>query len=332
MTGFVPVFVGVAGDGSGRNYLLLVAIGVGMERNGPGGILHAWHRRFIGPVTDSRGVYAGFALFFAGVGLVVVSIATFLWSTTTDPAGTFKFVLRELAVLAGATGIPVVLLGVTVLLPVSRRIDAVSAAGVAACLVATARFAQVYPDAWYSAASVVVGLYALGAVVVVATAGTALSGYHAERTGQRLARERLDDDGGSVAGGDSPEESSGTEPVTDERVQADIDDAMAGAEVNWGGVERESGRSITINAGDDDVDFEGSDPSAFAATESRGESVDDAVQGLQGLRGEGPKTESSTSGTDEQADALAELRATREESEPADDDDGIVDTVRSLFR
>jgi len=301
-----------------------------MERNGPGELLHEWHRRFIGPVTDSRAVYAGFALFFAGVGLVVVSLATFLWSTTTDPAGTFKFVLRELAVLTGAAGIPTVLLGVTVLLPVSRRIGAVSAAGVAVCLVATARFAQVYPDAWYPAASVVVGLYAVGAVVVVATAGTALSGYHAERTGQRLARERLDDDNGSTAGGDDPDGSSGAEAVTDERVRADIDDAMAGAEVNWGGVERESGRSITINT-DDDVDFEGSDPSAFAATESKGESVDDAVQGLQGLRGEGPKTESSTSGTDEQADALAELRATREESEGADDD-GIVDTVRSLFR
>ena len=305
-----------------------------MERNGPGELLHEWHRRFIGPVTDSRAVYAGFALFFAGVGLVVVSIATFLWSTTTDPAGTFKFVLRELAVLTGAAGIPVVLLGVTVLLPVSRRIDAVSAAGVAACLVATARFAQVYPDAWYPNASVVVGLYALGAVVVVATAGSALSGYHAERTGQRIARERLDDGGssgaGTAAGGGDAGSSSGTDAVTDEQVQADIDDAMSGAEVNWGGVERDSGRSITIRSSED-TDFEMSDNSAAKATESRGESVDDAVAGLQGLRGEGPKTESSTSGTDEQADALAELRATREQSE-VDDESGLVDTVRSLFR
>ena len=295
-----------------------------MERNGPGELLHEWHRRFIGPVTDSRAVYAGFALFFAGVGLVVVSIATFLWSTTTDPAGTFKFVLRELAVLTGAAGIPVVLLGVTVLLPVSRRIDAVSAAGVVACLVATARFAQVYPDAWYPNASVVVGLYALGAVVVVATAGTALSGYHAERTGQRIAREQLDDGGDADA-------SSGTGTVTDEQVQADIDEAMSGAEINWGGVERDSGRSITIRSAED-TDFEMSDTNV-EATESHGESVDDAVAGLQGLRGEGPKTESSTSGTDAQADALAELRATREQSE-ADDDGGggLVDAVRSLVR
>jgi hypothetical protein len=194
-----------------------------MERNGLDALLHEWHRRFIGPVTDSRAVYAGFALFSAGVGLVVVSIATFLWSTTTDPAGTFKFVLREFAVLTGATGIPTILLGVTVLLPVSRRIDAVAAAGVAGCLVAAARFTQVYPDAWYPNASAVVGLYAVGAVVVVATAGTALSGYHAEQTGRRIARERLDQrgdgDGGDTGG------SSGSDAVTDEQVQADIDES-----------------------------------------------------------------------------------------------------------
>ena len=301
-----------------------------MERNGLDALLHEWHRRFIGPVSDSRTVYAGFALFFAGVGLVVVSIATFLWSTTTDPAGTFKFVLRELAVVTGAAGIPTVLLGVTVLLPVSKRIDAVSAVGVVACLVGTARFVQVYPDAWYPNASVVVGVYALGAVVVVATAGTALSGYHAEQTGRRIAREQLDD--GDADGGADTSGASGTQGVTDEEVRADIDEAMSGAEVNWGGVERGSGRSITIRSSDDEG-FEMSGGSAANATESRGESVDDAVAGLQGLRGEGPKTESSTSGTDEQATALAELRATRDQSEPDDDDgSGLVDTVRSLFR
>ena len=304
-----------------------------MERHGIDSLLHEWHRRFIGPVTDSRTIYAGFALFFAGVGLVVVSIATFLWSTTTDPTGTFKFVLWELAVLTGASGIPAILLGVTILLPVSRRVDAAGAAGVAVCLVGTAWFARVYPAAWYPNASAVVGVYALGAVVVVATAGTALSSYHAELTGRRLARDQLDGDGdGTAAGGGADTAgSSGGEAVTDEEVQADIDEAMSGAEVNWGGVERDSGRSITIRSSED-ADFEMSDTSTVKATESRGESVDDAVAGLQGLRGEGPKTESSSSGTDEQADALAELRATREQSEAAEGDGGIVDTVRSLFR
>jgi hypothetical protein len=303
-----------------------------MERNGLGALLHEWHRRFIGPVTDSRTVYAGFALFFAGVGLVVVSIATFLWSTTTDPTGTFKFVLWELAVLTGASGIPAILLGVTILLPVSRRVDAAGTAGVLICLAGTAWFSQVYPEAWYPNASAVVGVYALGAVAVVATAGTALSSYHAELTGRRLARDQLDENGdGSTAGGVGADGTSSGETVTDEQVQADIDEAMSGAEVNWGGVERDSGRSITIRSSED-ADFEAPDPDTVKATESRGESVDDAVAGLQGLRGEGPKTESSSSGTDEQADALAELRATREESERADDDDGIIDTVRSLFR
>jgi hypothetical protein len=297
-----------------------------MERNGFDALLHEWHRRFIGPVTDSRTVYTGFALFFAGVGLVIVSIATFLWSTTTDPTGTFKFVLYELAVLTGASGIPAILLGVTILLPVSRRVDAAGTAGVAVCLVGTAWFAQVYPDVWYPNASAVVGVYALGSIVVVATAGTALSSYHAELTGRRLAREQLDDGDGTGADG-----SAGDETVTDEQVQADIDEAISGAEVNWGGVERDSGRSITIRS-PDDADFDMGDADTVKATESRGESVDAAVEGLQGLRGEGTQTASSSSGTDKQANALAELRATREQSAVAENDsESLLDRIKSVF-
>lgn len=297
-----------------------------MERNGFAALLHEWHRRFIGPVTDSRTVYAGFALFFAGVGLVIVSIATFLWSTTTDPTGTFKFVLYELAVLTGASGIPAILLGVTILLPVSRRVDAAGTAGVAVCLAGAAWFAQVYPEVWYPNASAVVGVYALGSIVVVATAGTALSSYHAELTGRRLAREQLDEGEETGAGG-----SAGDETVTDEQVQADIDEAMSGAEVNWGGVERDSGRSITIRSSDD-AEFEMADTDAAKATESRGESVDAAVEGLQGLRGEGTKTASSSSGTDDQATALAELRATREQSEVAgNESESLLERIKSLL-
>jgi hypothetical protein len=111
-----------------------------MERTGSGESLHSLYRRYIGPVEDSRDLYVGFGLFFTGVGLVVVAIASFLWSTTFPQGGTFKFVLRELSVATGAVGIPLVLLGVTVLLPVSRRIDVLGALGFLACAAATVRF------------------------------------------------------------------------------------------------------------------------------------------------------------------------------------------------
>ena len=294
-----------------------------MEPDGPESILHEWHRRFIGPVTDSSAVYAGFGLFFAGVGLVVVSIATFLWSTTYPAGEPFKYVLREMAVTTGAGGVPTVLLGVTVLLPVSRRVDAIGAAGVVACVVATARFRQVYPQAWYTHSSVVVGLYALGAVVVVATAGTALSSYHAERTGRQIAEQQLKAD-------DGDEEGDATADVTDAEVQADIEEAMAGAEINWGGVERDNNRSITLTTPDEE-DFERPEGAGVGATETRGGSVDDAVEGLRGLQGGERKTESG-SGTDEQATALAELRAMQDERDERDESGGFLDTLRSLFR
>lgn len=294
-----------------------------MEHDGPESVLHEWHRRFIGPVTDSSAVYAGFGLFFTGVGLVVVSIATFLWSTTYPAGEPFKYVLRELAVTTGAGGVPTVLLGVTVLLPVSRRVDAVGAVGLVACVVATARFRQVYPQAWFTYSSEVVGLYALGAVVVVATAGTALSSYHAERTGRQIARQQLDEDEGD-------DDADAAAEVTDAEVQADIDEAMAGAEINWGGVERDNNRTITLTT-PDEGDFERPEGAQVGAKETRGGSVDDAVEGLRGLQGGDRKTESG-SGTDEQATALAELRAMQEERDERDESEGFVDTLRSLFR
>ncbi len=286
------------------------------------------YRRYVGPVRDSRDVYAGFGLFFTGVGLVVVSIAVFLWSTTVSPSGTFKFVLREFAVTAGAAGLPVVLFGVTVLLPVSRRIDAAAGLGVVACLIAAVRFTQIYPQAWYTYSSTVVGIYALGAVVVVATAGTALSGYHVERATVRTEAELsgASTSGESDATDDEPE-------VTDEQVRRDIEDAMEGAEINWGGVERDSGRTLTLTDSSlDDADSVGLGNAS--AKESRGGSVDDAVAGLQSLRGGQKKTATSDSGTSDQVNALAELRAQQREREEAaadDDAEGVFDRLRSLF-
>ncbi|MFA1611265.1 DUF7139 domain-containing protein [Halobellus rubicundus] len=299
-----------------------------MERTGPGAFLHSLYRRYVGPVRDSRDVYAGFGLFFTGVGLVVVSIAVFLWSTTVSPSGTFKFVLREFAVTAGAAGLPIVLFGVTVLLPVSRRIDAAAGFGVVACLIAAVRFTQIYPQAWYTYSSTVVGIYALGAVVVVATAGTALSGYHVERATVRTEAELS---GGSTSG---ESEAAADEPeVTDEQVRRDIEDAMEGAEINWGGVERDSGRTLTLTDSSlDDADSVGLGNAS--AKESRGGSVDDAVAGLQSLRGGQKKTATSDSGTSDQVNALAELRAQQREREEAaadDDADGVFDRLRSLF-
>lgn len=300
-----------------------------MERTGSGESLHSLYRRYIGPVEDSRDLYVGFGLFFTGVGLVVVAIASFLWSTTFPQGGTFKFVLRELSVATGAVGIPLVLLGVTVLLPVSRRIDVLGALGFLACAAATVRFTQIYPQAWYQYSSVVVGLYALGAVVVVATAGTALSGYHVERAASAQVRTK------SELAGDAEGEtgSESEETVTDAEVRRDIEAAMEGTELNWGGVKRDEGQQLTFT----NTTVEEADSVSLGnaeANESRGGSVDDAVEGLQGLRGGQRKTATSDSDTSEQANALAELRAKQQQAEAEADGEsgGVFDSIRSLWR
>jgi hypothetical protein len=313
--------------------MTLVPIGVYMERTRPGAFLHSLYRRYVGPVRDSRDLYAGFGIFFTGVGLVVVSIAAFLWSTTLPPSGTFKFVVRELAVTAGACGLPLVLFGITVLLPVSRRIDAASAVGVLACVVAAVRFTQIYPQAWYTYSSTVVGVYALGAVIVVATAGTALSGYHVERATVRTETELSGEAETGESGSKSESTATESTEITDEQVRRDIEDAMEDAEINWGGVERDSGQTLTLTDSSlDDADGIGLDNAS--ANESRGGSVDDAVAGLQGLRGGQRKTATSESDTSEQANALAELRAKqreREEQEQEDTSGGVIDSLRNLF-
>jgi hypothetical protein len=301
-------------------------VNIGMSDNGSKKFLHRVYRQYIGPVKDSRTVYVGFGLFFTGVGLIITSIAIFLWSTTIQPGQEFKYILREFAVFTGASGIPTLLLGTTVLLPVSRRIDFISSGGVALCLIAAVRFTQVYWEKWFlnNNSSIVVGLYALGAIIVVATAGTALSGYYVERTSRELAQQQLE------ANAEAEQERATEDDVSEAEVRRDIETAMEGAEINWGGVERDDTRGITLTADEDE--FASVDLSNISAEESTGSSVDDAVAGLQGLKGGDTKTETG-SGTTDQASALAELRTTQEQrhAEQTHSTPTLVEKILSLF-
>lgn len=295
---------------------------MGKERTGS--FLNELYRRYIGPVSEDQPVYAGFAIFFTGIGLVIISILTFLWSTTYPAGEPFKYVLRELAVTTGAAGIPLGLLGVTVLLPVSRRIDAIGAAGVVLTLIATVRFRQVYPQAWYANSSVTVGLYALGGVIVIATTGMALSSYQAELRGQQIAQRHLERSDQASTDAD--------EAVTKEVVEQDIENAMEGVELSWGGVQRDDNRKLILR--DTDVgDFDDGTVPNVGTKKFEGGSVDGAVEGLKHLRGGEKKTASGT-GTAAQTSALAELRASQEkESVP---EKGLVsrsiDWLRSMSR
>jgi hypothetical protein len=219
-----------------------------------------------------------------------VSIVAFLWSTTYSSFGPIKYVFREVAVTAGASGIPIILLSTAVLLPVSRRVDLIGTGGVIACLLATAQFAAVYPRAaaWNQSSSLIVSVYAIGAIIVLTAAGTALSGYRIEMVVNATATQE--------SATDNPETTSESEDeedeISDERVERQIESAMAAAELNWGGVERDDGQTLQFTANEDEYDAR--NVTKAGVKESRGGSVDDAVEGLQGLRGDKRKTESGS--------------------------------------
>ncbi|MFC5133986.1 MULTISPECIES: DUF7139 domain-containing protein [Haloferacaceae] len=303
--------------------------------------LFGYYRRYIGDPDRAVDVYAGFGLFFVGLGLGIVGIAVFLYSATLPSNTLSTYSVRQVAAVAAALGLPGLLLGVVVLLPVDRRMLYLGSGGAAVCLVAVAWFVSVYPHDWnvpeppdYSAQ--VVALYSVGLVAVIGATGAALVAHRVEQAsaagaaggvGAAAAGGAADDAG---SGGDG---SSGTETVTDEQVRADIERELDDAELTWGGVERSEGRRLELNTtAVDNVDVD-SDALSGSATETRTTSgtVNDAVSQLKGLQG-GEANTASGEGTDDQAAALRELRERQQAEELAEaDEESVVDRIRGLF-
>lgn len=282
------------------------------------------YRQYIGDPDSETDVYAGFGLFFTGIGLGVVGVAVFLYSSTLPTNELSTYAVREVAVVASALGLPAILSAVVVLLPVDRRTLYVAAAGSAVCVAAIGLFVWAYPHAWnvtnppdYSAQGVAV--YSLGLVSVVGATGTALVAHQVERAQ------------GGPTGADSPTGDAAADgpDVTDEQVRADIDRELDNAEISWGGVEKREGRRLELDTSAiDDVERTNIADSA-TKTRAGGDDVDSAVSQLRGLQGGNVETQSG-SGTDDQAAALQELREQQRrtaEQKP----DGVLGRVRAAL-
>jgi hypothetical protein len=296
--------------------------------------LLGYYRRYIGDPERTVDVYAGFGLFFVGLGLGVVGVAVFLYSATLPPNTIPMYSVREVAAVAAALGLPGLLLGVVVLLPVDRRMLYLGGAGSATTVLAIGWFVTVYPYDWnvpeppdYSAQ--VVALYSVGLVAVIAATGAALVAHRVE---QATGNVSVDPDSAATARSSESADDT-TETVTDEAVRADIERELDETELTWGGVERSTGRRLQLDTSVvDDADI---DPGTLSgsATETRTTSgtVDDAVSQLAGLQGTTQNTASGES-TDDQADALRALREQQHTEDVAEgDDDSIVDRIRRLF-
>ncbi|MBP1923549.1 hypothetical protein J2751_002592 [Halorubrum alkaliphilum] len=298
------------------------------ETNGTNPLLE-YYRQYIGDPDRTVDVYAGFGLFFVGLGLGLVGVTVFLYSATLPPNSESMYAVRQVASVAAALGLPALLLGVVVLLPVDLRMLYLGVAGSAVCLAAVGLFVWAYPDAWnvtnppdYSAQGV--AIYSVGLVGVIGATGVALVAHRVEQATGAAA--------GSVD--DAAAEDGERETVTDAEVRADIERELEDAELTWGGVERGEGRRLELDTtAVDEVEVD-ADALSGSATETRTTSgtVTDAVSQLKGLQG-GEKNTASGQGTDDQATALRELREKQRAEEAADaEDQSLFDRILSYIR
>jgi hypothetical protein len=301
----------------------------------PDNVLFEWYERYIGDPETETDVYLGFALFFGGIALGAVGIVVFLLSAAVSGGGTPAWAIREVAMVAASVGLPLLLLGMVVLLPGDQRMTYISVGGLAVCLVAVGLFVATYPMNWnvartpdYSAQGV--AIYAVGLVAVVGATGAALVGHQVERAtpGERAA---VASGGAGDASGASGAGSAG-ESVSDEQVRRDIDEAMADADLSWGGVSRKNTKRLELNTPSDvEVDREAFENAEATTVRSSGKNVDDALSNLRKLQGREQETDSST-GVDDQTAALTELRKQQEAEEMAtEDEEGLVDRAKKLF-
>jgi hypothetical protein len=280
-----------------------------------------YYRQYIGDPDRTVDVYAGFGLFFVGLGLGVAGVVVFLYSATLS--GT-AYGLRAVAIVSGAVGAPTLLGGIVVLLPVDRRMLVVAGGGSMICAAGIVRFVGVYPNDFNVSvgpdyAAQVVGIYSVGIVAVVGATAAALVAHQIERAA---------DPTGAV---ESAEVEDDEETVSDEQVQADIDSALDDAELSWGGVTKTETRTLNLDTGSiDDIDTE-SLPEGIE-TRTADSSVSNAVSQLKGLQG-GEVETASGEGTDDQAAALRELREQQREDEQATPADrSLIDRLWAVVR
>lgn len=255
-----------------------------------------WYERYIGEPDAKTDVYLGFGLFFGGLALAAVGLVLFLWSAYVEVDSAFYWTLRQVAIVLASLGLPAGMVGIVVLLPVSRRALYAASGGFVVCLLAMAFFLSVYPANWnvqsaadYSAQGI--ALYAIGVVTVVASTGAALVAYQLERS-------RPD----PSPNGDDPREE-----VTDERVARDIERSMEEVTLSWGGIRRKETKKLAVDTDTEEIDRSSFDRVEAKTTRAAGTDVDSAVANLRGLRG-GNEKQATGTGTDDQAAALVELR------------------------
>ena len=282
----------------------------------PDGYLFDLYRRYIGEPEDRTDIYVGFGLFLGGIGLGIISLLLFLWSSRFDARTAEYFTWAEPASALVMLALPILMLGIVVLLPSERRVLYTSVAGVAVTAAAVAGFLYAYPDDWngYGAdyTAEVVGIYAVGLAGVTASTGAALIAHYLDMAREASRIEADDDESGAS--------------YSDEEIQQDIDEAMDGVELSWGGVEKTEHKRLSFS----EDEFDEVNVDSVGTTTTRSSGVDSQVAGLKGLKGGETKKTTSSSTVDDQTQKLKELREQKQAEQDGADDGGVTSSLASL--
>ena len=157
-----------------------------------------YNDRITEPSTDDE-VY-GYWLFVLGLVASIIGVALFLYSSTLvsqrpsvqEPHAFWT--VRQVAVVLAAGGVPLILGGIAIRLPLRSLATKLAYLGVGICLLALAWFLAVYPAGWTLTAgnTGVIGLYTVGLALIglASILVTMLSRAETETASERAARER----------------------------------------------------------------------------------------------------------------------------------------------
>lgn len=279
------------------------------------GYLFDLYRQYIGEPDGRTDVYLGFGVFLGGIGLAAVALALFLYSNTLEVRSTAHATWAQPAYAMAMAALPLVMLGIVVLLPSERRVLYASIGGVFVTLLAVGGFLYAYPNDWngYGAdyTAEVIAVYAIGLTGLTASTGAALIAHYLEMFEQAQVDEAADEN---------------AESYSDEEIRSDIDEAMTGVELSWGGVQKTEHRKLRFS----DNEFDSVEV-GDSATTTRSTGVDAQVAGLKGLKGGDTKTTTSSSSVDDQTAKLRQLREQKRNEREAIARDGPVAKLKRVL-
>lgn len=292
--------------------------------------LFALYEEYLGEPEEKTDVYLGFTLFIGGILGAVAGLGLFMVANGKPPDSESYFRWAKPAFALGMLALPTTVSGIVVLLPIDRRAVYATLAGFVITVIATGGFWTAYPSDWAGFGSnetlPIVGLYALGLTIVVGSTGAAL-------IADQIARMKVP----GPADIQPVEDEEGGEDISDEQIRSDIDEAMEGVNLSWGGVEKHEGSSLSFSA--DDLEGQKLDANLGTKVTRSSGTTDSAVSGLKGLKGGENKTAKSESTVDDQTAALNQLKQERKEEEERREaagagggsSGGLVGKVKSLI-